>query len=60
MLPSFHHVKGKKNIKHHLMSELSILHLLACIRASQEGILSSSCLCMCVRVCGGGVERSLP
>lgn len=39
---------GKKNIKHHLMSELSIPHLLACIRASQEGILSSSCVCACV------------
>lgn len=40
--------KKKNYIKHHLMSELSILHLLACISASQKGILSSSSLCVCV------------
>lgn len=37
------------------MSELTILHLRVGIRASQEGILSSSRLCMRVRcVCGWG------
>lgn len=57
MFSSFHQFeKKKKYIKHHLMSELSILHLLACISASQKGILSSSsslhvCMCVCVSAC---------